>query len=89
MSVDAAKPLWSLDVPTLEHSIGTDLAAAGPVSLLFAGIAAGCAPGTSGCKSAVVLNQAQDTPTYITWGSYATRYSIPGRLLLQRLFDDL
>ena len=44
MSEDAAKPLWSLDVPTLEHSIATDLAAAGPVSLLFAGIAAGCAP---------------------------------------------
>ena len=43
MSEDAAKPLWSLEVPELKASSATDLAEAGPVSLLLAGITAGCA----------------------------------------------
>ena len=43
VSEAAARPLWSLDVPELKTSTATDLAATGPVSLLFAGIVAGCA----------------------------------------------
>ena len=43
VSEDAAKLLWSLEVPELKTSSATDLAEAGPVSLLLAGITAGYA----------------------------------------------
>ena len=73
MSEDAAKPLWSLDVPTLEDSIATDLAAAGPVSLLFAGIAAGCAPCNLGCCPSIFHVVAPDIPTLFSISSAVLR----------------